>query len=186
METWINSELKFVGRVVRLRVGQVRLDDGRVANREVVEHPGGVAVVPVYGDSVILVRQFRIAIGRELLELPAGRIEPGERPEVAVLRELEEEVGFRAEKLIPVCEFYSCVGFSNEKTCIFLAFNLKKTHTDTEWDERIETIILPLEEIEDRLANKEFEDSKTIIGLRELLAYIAANPGMVIVGEHRG
>ena len=81
MEEWIESKKVYDGRIIAVRVGDVRMDDGTVAFREVIEHPGGVAVVPVLGDSVILVRQYRVAIGKEILELPAGKLEGVEDPE---------------------------------------------------------------------------------------------------------
>ena len=82
METWIDSKTLYEGRVISLRVGHVRMDDGTVAFREVVEHPGGVAVVPVLGDSVILIRQYRVAIGQDILEIPAGKLEGAEEAAV--------------------------------------------------------------------------------------------------------
>lgn len=95
METWSRCEQEYKGKIISLWVGEVQLDDGSTASREIIRHTGGVAVVPVFNDSVILVRQFRISIGRELLELPAGRLEANESPEVCARRELEEETGFR-------------------------------------------------------------------------------------------
>ena len=80
METWVNSETLYEGKIVTLKRGRVRLDDGREAIREVVEHNGGVVIAPRVGDSVVLVRQYRIAIGKELLELPAGKLEGAEEP----------------------------------------------------------------------------------------------------------
>ena len=177
METWIRREQRFRGRVVSLWAGEVRLDDGTTVEREVVEHSGGVAVVPALDDSVILIRQFRIAVAREMLELPAGRLEEGEAPEACARRELEEEVGYRAGRMVPAASYYSSVGFTNERMFVFLAFQLEMAEERPEADERIHKVIIPVEEVERKLANREFEDSKTIIGLRELLAYLAAHPG---------
>ena len=171
METWIRNERLYTGKIFSLRVGEVRLDDGRVAGRDVVEHPGGVAIVPVLDDSVILVRQFRISIEREIIELPAGRLEDGEAPEISAARELEEELGYLAGRMILATSYFSTVGFTNEKMYIYLAFDLQETEAKPEWDERIESIKIPISEIETKLSNNEFEDSKTIIGLRELRDY---------------
>jgi len=178
MEIWIHEEQKYKGRVVSLWVGDALLDDGSVVRREVVRHTGGVAIVPVLDDSVILIRQFRIAIGREILELPAGRLEEHEPPESCACRELEEEIGYRAGRIVPVASYYSSVGFTDERMFIFVAFQLQETERRPESDERIQKVTIPLREIRDRLSNKEFEDSKTIIGLRELLAYLEECPGI--------
>lgn len=172
METWLRCKQVYEGRIVSLWVGDVRLDDGSTASREVVRHIGGVAIVPVLDDSVILIRQFRISIGREILELPAGRLEKNESPEDCARRELEEEIGYLAGKIVPAVSYYSSVGFTDEKMYIFLAFQLQRVGESLESDERIQRIEVPIAEVKSRLANNEFEDSKTIIGLRELLAYI--------------
>ena len=92
-ETWVERETKYKGRIFSLDVGKARLEDGTVAHREIVIHGGGVGVVPVFSDGVILVRQFRIATGKQVLEIPAGRLEPGESKEDRACAELEEETG---------------------------------------------------------------------------------------------
>lgn len=170
METWVHKEEKYQGKIFSLWVGEVQLDDGQVFEREVVSHKGGVAIVPVLGDAVILIRQFRISIGCEILELPAGRLEENETPETCAHRELEEETGYRAGKLDLLASFYPSAGYTSEKVFVFLADQLQKTEDNLEPDERIRLIHIPIAELEDRLANREFEDSKVIIGLRELLA----------------
>lgn len=171
METWIESNIIFTGKIFEVRTGSVRLDDGRTAQRDVVENPGGVAVVPVLNDEVILVRQFRIAINREIVEIPAGRLEPGETPESCAGRELEEEIGYRAGKLVPLHSYYSSAGFANEKMVIFLGLELSQIAQRPEWDERLQVIRIPLSEVELKLRGGEFEDAKTIIGLYALLSY---------------
>jgi 8-oxo-dGTP pyrophosphatase MutT (NUDIX family) len=179
METWVRSNRVYQGKVLSLLVGDVRLDDGNVVPREVVEHSGGVAIVPVLDDSVVLIRQFRIAAGREILELPAGRLEGNESPEYCARRELEEEIGYQAGRMVLAASYYSSVGFTNERMFIFLAFQLRKTEQRLEFDERIRKLEIPISEIKGKLSAKEFEDSKTIIGLRELLAYLDERPGIV-------
>lgn len=172
METWVRCEQEYKGRIISLWVGDVQLDDGSTASREVIRHTGGVAIVPVFNDSVILIRQFRISIGREVLELPAGRLEENETPEACARRELEEEIGYRAGEMVPAASYYSSVGFTDEKMYMFLAFQLQRVGEHLESDERVQRIDVPIAEIKSKLANNEFEDSKTIIGLRELLSYI--------------
>ena len=172
MERWINQREIYKGKIFSLWGGQVALDDGDTAVREYLRHPGGVAIVPVTDGKVILIRQFRIAIERELIELPAGRLEPDEEPIVCAARELEEETGYRANRLIPLASYFASVGSTNERMYVYLALDLVRTKTNMEADERIRQVVMPLDIVGKKLANQEFEDSKTIIGLREALAYL--------------
>lgn len=169
-ETWLNSELIHEGPIFRIRKGRVRLEDGTESYREIVEHGGGVGVVPVLEDRVILVRQFRAAVNADVLEIPAGRLEPDDDPERRAHTELEEECGYRAGRLEHVASCYCSPGFTNERDEIYLAFDLTKTEQRLEFDERVEIVEIPIAELEARLKRLEFEDAKTIIGLRELLA----------------
>ena len=171
MEKWIHQREIHKGKIFSLWGGEVVLDDGRRTVREYIQHPGGVGIVPVLDGNVILIRQFRTAIEREIVELPAGRLEPNEEPVSCAARELEEEIGYRAKQLIPIASYYSSVGYSNERMYLFLALDLEKTGRAMEADERIQEVIMPFEMVSEKLANQEFEDSKTIIGLREALAY---------------
>jgi ADP-ribose pyrophosphatase len=175
MEKWIKQEEIYQGKIFSLWGGEVSLDNGEIAVREYIRHDGGVAMVPVIDGNVILIRQFRISIERELIELPAGRLEPGEKPMDCAARELEEEIGYRAGQLIPIASYYASVGNSNERMYLFLALDLEKTELRLEADERIREVSMPLDEIKQKLASREFEDSKTIIGLREALAYLEGN-----------
>ncbi|MBK7319898.1 NUDIX hydrolase [Candidatus Villigracilis affinis] len=177
MEKWIKKEEIHKGKIFSLMGGQVSLDNGEIAVREYIQHSGGVAIVPVIDDSVILIRQFRISIERELIELPAGRLEPNENPMDCAARELEEEIGYRANKLIPIASYFASVGNSNERMYLFLALDLEKTERQLEADERIREVAISLETIKEKLRDQEFEDSKTIIGLREALAYFESNGG---------
>lgn len=175
MEKWLNARTLFEGTVFSLRVGDVELADGAIAQREVVEHPGGVGIVPVLEDSVVLIRQYRIAVGAEVVEIPAGKLEPGEQPEERAKAELEEETGYRAGRLIPAGAIYASVGYTSEKIHLFLAFHLEKIGQKLEFDERIQTVEIPLAEIETRLLNNEFQDAKTIVALHRLIAYLNAH-----------
>ena len=177
METWVDSEIVFSGRVFSVRTGTVCLDDRSNAQRDVVEHSGGVAVVPIIDNEIALIRQFRISIGREIIELPAGRLENGETPENCARREIEEELGYRAEKLVLAHSYYSSVGFTNERMYVYLGLNLKETKKRPEWDERIQMVRLPVSEIFPKLLRGEFEDSKTIIGLYAMLGYLSRKEG---------
>lgn len=172
MELWAENDILYDGKVVRLRVGEVILDDGRRALREVVEHPGGVCVIPFTGDSVIFVKQFRIALGKELLEAPAGKIEAGEAPAYRAACELEEETGYRAGALLPVGGVYASVGFCSEKIHLFLGLELVKTQQRLDDDERIELVTMPLDDVRRMLRENGFEDAKTVVGLHALLAHL--------------
>ena len=175
METWITKEEIHKGKIFSLWGGKVALDNGDSAVREYVRHPDGVAIVPVVDNNVILIQQFRIAIEREVIELPAGLLEPGEEPMECAARELEEELGYRAKELIPLASYFSSVGFADERMYIFLAQEPEKATLKRDADERIREILMPMEMIEEKLAAQVFEDAKTIIGLREFLAYLERN-----------
>ena len=180
MENWITQREIHKGKIFSLWGGTVALDNGDTAIREYVRHPGGVAIVPVVDQNVILIRQFRIAIEREVIELPAGLREPDEEPVACAARELEEEIGYRAHELIPLASFFSSVGFANERMHIFLALNPEKTTLKLEADERLREVIMPIESVRAKLDAQEFEDAKTIIGLRELLAYLDRKKGTTL------
>lgn len=170
MEKWLHSDMIYQGRIVSLRVGDACLEDGTVAPREVVEHSGGVGIVPVVDGSVVLVKQFRIAVNDYVLEIPAGRLEPGEDPEHRARCELEEEAGYRSGRFVLAAECYPSPGFTNQVDYIYLAFDLVPCEARPEYDERIEVVRVPIAEIPERLARNEFKDAKTIIGFHELLA----------------
>lgn len=174
METWVSREIIHEGPIFSVVVGQAQLDDGQLAGREMVAHHGGVAVVPVDGDEVILIRQYRIAVGQEILELPAGRLEGDESPVVRAAQELAEEIGVTAVSLLEIAAYFSSAGFTNERMYIFLAEGLVETAVSPEYDERIEPVRIPIAALPRMLAAKQFEDAKTIIGLREFLAHRAA------------
>jgi ADP-ribose pyrophosphatase len=175
MEKWIKKAEIYKGKIFSLWGGKVSLDNGDSAVREYVRHGGGVAVVPVIDNNVILIRQFRIAIERELIELPAGRLETNEDPADCARRELEEEIGYRAKELIPLASYFSSVGFTDERMYIFLALEPEKVTLKLEADERIREVVMPVEMVQEKLAAQVFEDAKTIIGLREFLAYRERN-----------
>ncbi|HOE67638.1 MAG TPA: NUDIX hydrolase [Candidatus Hydrogenedentes bacterium] len=173
MEIWKRSEVVYTGRIVTLRTGAVTLDDGSLAQREVVEHNGGVGVVPYHDGKVILVRQFRIAVGHEVLELPAGCLEGDEDPAYRAARELEEETGHRAGRLLPMGRYYCSPGFTNEADYLFLALDLVKTEQALEFDERLELVEMSLADVRKGLETCGFHDMKTALGLRLLLDYLA-------------
>ena len=169
MEKWINNRVVYSGNIFSVREGEIETGKGQVYPRQVVVHPGGVGIVALQDGQVILVKQFRIPIERRILELPAGRLEAGESPEMCARRELVEEVGYIADKFELIAEYYTSVGYSTEKMYLYLVADARKTAAEPEADEELEIIYLSLAEVKHMLDKGEFEDSKTIIGLREML-----------------
>ncbi len=165
-EKTIKREFVYTGRIINLRLDKVVLPDGRETLREIVEHPGAVAVVPVLSDGrVILVKQFRKPVEEVLLEIPAGKLEKGEDAESCVLRELEEETGFRAGEISKILEYFPSPGFSNECIHLFEAGELHEGKKNLQQDELIETVFLSVPEILKLIKSGEIKDSKTIIGM---------------------
>ena len=141
-------------------------DYGPVVRREVVRHPGAVAIVAVTPEArLVMVRQYRYAAGRFLLEIPAGTLEPGENPEDTARRELREETGYSAKTLRPLGSFFSAPGFCDEVIHLFRAEGLTPGEQDTDFGEDIALVEMPLEEGRRRLAAGGFEDAKTLVGL---------------------
>lgn len=167
-EQTISSDRGFDGRHVHVRVDRVLLPSGREGVREVVEHPGAVAVLALStsGD-VILVRQWRHAVNEALLEVPAGTREPGEPAGEIARRELIEETGYEAETLSLVATFYSSAGYCNEELSLFLAESCNPVARRIDPDERTEVVLVPRNEI-DRLlvpGPDQVRDAKTLIAL---------------------
>ncbi|MFN8009325.1 MAG: NUDIX hydrolase [Terriglobia bacterium] len=159
----------YQGCIVNLTVDEITTGNGIETIREVFHHPGGAAVVPVLPDgTVILVKQFRYPMQEILLELPAGKIDVGESPETTATRELQEETGFTAGRLMKISEFYSTPGFCDEKIHLYLAEDLVPCQAEGDRDEEIEIVCLPLPELLDMVKTAKITDAKTIIGLQYL------------------
>ena len=173
MEKWKNSDTVYDGTVFRVKTGTVTLDDGTIAQREVVEHPGGVGVVPFDGTHVILVRQYRIAIGQEILEIPAGKKEGEEDPAACGMRELIEETGYRAETMVSAGSVFATVGYCSEKIHLYLAFDLTHVGQNLDEEERIELVKMTLDDVRAGLKEHRFEDAKTVVALHALLQHLA-------------
>jgi len=153
------------GRIIRLirEVLQIR---GQRLVRETVLHPGAVVVIPLLDRSrVVFVRQYRRAIGRELLELPAGTLNPGERRAACARRELQEETGWRARTMRRIGQFYAAPGFISEQLTVFVATGLTPVGAHPEPDELVRPIILPLSAALAKIRSGEICDAKTIIGI---------------------
>ena len=164
-EKKLYSRMIYRGRVVDLYKDNITLADGREAVREVIKHKEAICVLPVEGDSIILVKQFRYPVNKELIEIPAGIIESGEEPEEAAERELKEETGYRAKSMKKVLSFYSSPGFTNEKLHLFIAEGLEPGKQQMDPDEEIDVIKVRGEDLYDKILNGEIEDSKTILAV---------------------
>src|SRR4051794_25640567 len=161
----LNSQKVFEGRVFSVTVDTVT--EGELTyQREVVHHRGSAVIVPVFDDgTVALVRQYRHPAVRYLLEVPAGTLAEGERPETGAARELQEELGLVAASLEKLSEFFVSPGFCEEKMWLYLATDLKQTEQRLEEDEVIEIVRLPIDCALQMISEGEIEDAKTIIGL---------------------
>jgi ADP-ribose pyrophosphatase len=162
----LESEKIFKGAVFDVERDRLREENGIEIVREVVRHPGGAGALPLFDDGrVALVKQYRHPARRELLEIPAGRIEDGETPEMCAAREMEQETGFRAGRIEKLAEFYTTPGFCEEKLHVYLATDLTPSSQALDHDELIEVVYLPLAEAARMVERGGIEDSKTIIAL---------------------
>ena len=165
-EKTLHSKCVFKGSLLDVRNDEVIFPSGSKSTREWINHPGAVCCIPVLenGD-ICLIKQYRYAIRKYVIELPAGKLEIGETPIGCAKRELEEERGFEAKKIRFLTMFYPAVGFVNEEMHLFLAEDLKKTNTNPDEDEFIELIPKTLDQAVEMIYSGEITDAKTIIGL---------------------
>jgi ADP-ribose pyrophosphatase len=166
-ETDITSHREiYRGKIVNLYVDMVRLETGAEVIREVVEHPGGVVAAPFLEDGrLLLVRQFRYPLRRNLLELPAGKIEKGQLPHETIHREVEEEVGHHARSMIYQCSFYTSPGISTEIIHFYVARDLEPVPQRLEEGEHITVEAYTLDECVEQVRSGEITDGKTILAI---------------------
>ena len=166
-EKQLSSEYFFEGHIMKARLDEVSLPNGRTAPREICEHLGGVGVLPIDREgNVILVRQFRYAFDAELLEIPAGKMDHG--PEDAAecgRRELKEETGCTAGRFVPLGAMYPSPGFLTEVTYLFAALDLEEGEMQPDEDEFVEVVRLPLAEVAAMIERDEIRDAKTIAAM---------------------
>ena len=166
MERTVVSEVLHRGRAFSFKRDEVQLPNGRRTFRDIVDHPGAVAIIPILPDGrVALVRQYRYAVRKSLLELPAGTLEQGESPVDCARRELREETGYEAGNIEKLISFYTAPGYSSEMIHIFLARNLTEVGAEAEMDENIEVEPMELDEILRLIDENIIEDAKTMCGI---------------------
>ena len=165
-ESTISTTVVYKGDFLDVRQDEVLLPNGETAAREWINHPGAVVIVPILPNGEIaLIKQFRYAAGSEFIELPAGKLDAGEDPEECALRELEEEIGYRANKIKFLANIHPAIGFTNEIMGVFLAENLEKTEHNRDKDEFLELVPTTLTEALNLVWENKITDVKSIIGL---------------------
>lgn len=173
-ETVLSTEHIYEGRLLNLRVDQVRTARGVESVREIVEHPGAVAVTPIdeYG-RVLLVRQYRHAVRAAMVEVPAGILRPGEDPSAAAQRELREETGCRAGRLDRLGGIYTAPGMSTEYIHLFLARDLTPDRLAMDDDETIEVLTVPFDRALSWARDGTIQDGKTVSALLLAQAFLS-------------
>jgi len=162
----LNQKAIYQGRAFNVRRDEVRLPDQRSMFVDVIEHVGAVTILPVDDQGRILfVQQYRHATGKELLELPAGTLKPGETPELCASREIREETGFAAGKLVKLAEFFLAPGYSTEYMVVFLATDLKSDPLPGDQDEFITLHAIPIEQAYKMALEGQVMDGKSLAGL---------------------
>lgn len=170
MPTVLKSEKIYTGKVIELRKDTVLLNDEESYIFEIIEHPGGVGVVALIDENhIVLIKQYRHPFKTQLIEVPAGRLNKGEDPSIAALRELKEETGYIAEKLEFICCMYASPAIFDEKIFLYKATGLTLSNTEFDEGEDIETFIVSLKEAHAMIKNGQINDAKTIIAINSLL-----------------
>lgn len=165
-ERTVKSDKIYQGKVINLRVDTVELPDKKYSKREIVEHPGAVAIIPITKDKkIIMVKQYRKSVEEVLLEVPAGKLEIGEEPIECASRELLEETGYKSNNIEYLFKFYTSPGFSNEVISIFIARDLQKDMAQPDEDEYIEIEEYSIDELINMIKDEKIKDAKTILSI---------------------
>jgi len=180
-EKTVDSKLIYDGKIVNLRIDTVILPDGREAKREIIEHKGAVAIVPLLdATKVVMVKQYRQPVKDILIEIPAGTMDKAETAEVCASRELIEETGYRAGKLTKMFSTYMAPGYSEEMLHTFLAEDLTPAESELDKDEFVEAITVELDKAVEMIRTGEIKDAKTVCGL--LMAQRIVGMGKAVGG----
>ena len=165
-ESKINSKIVYQGSFLDVRKDEVRLPNGKISTREWIKHPGAVCMIPILPTGEIaLIRQYRYPIQTEMIELPAGKLDPNETPEICAHRELEEEIGYSAKNLKFVTHIHPAIGFADEIMTLYLADKLVKTETNLDRDEFLILMPTTLSDAVEMVWSGKITDTKTIIGI---------------------
>ena len=167
-EKTLSSTSIYNGKVVKLFKDEIELPNGNTSFREVIKHPGGACVIAIENDYIYFVKQFRYPFGKVLLEIPAGKLNEGENPEVCAIRELEEETGLIANKVELIHSFYPTPAYTSEIIYVYLANGLKKGTVNLDSDEFLNVEKIKVNAAIKMLLNGEIHDAKTIIALYAL------------------
>lgn len=170
-EKTLSTEKIFEGKVISLQVDEVELPDGNRSKREIIKHPGAVAVIAVTEENkILMVEQYRKAMERSLVEIPAGKLEKGEDPVDSACRELEEETGYECERMEPITSFYTSPGFADELVHLFFAHSIRKKENaaQVDEDEFVELYELSLEEAVEYMKEGKIRDAKTAYAIQYL------------------
>lgn len=169
-ETSIKSDTIYDGKILKLRVETVELQNKKYSKREIVDHQKGVGIIAYDGnDRLWMVSQYRIAVDKVMLEIPAGLVESNEAPIETAKRELQEEVGFYPETIDFLFTMHSSPGFTNDKLLFFVAKDLKESKRDLDEDENLEAKSYPIDELYNMVENGEITDAKTIIAIQHAM-----------------
>nr|WP_317890743.1 NUDIX hydrolase [Paenibacillus arenilitoris] len=172
-EETIKSEPIFEGKMISLQVDTVALQDGRTATREIVKHPGAAAVMALLDGKLLVVEQFRKPLEKFQIEIPAGKLDPGEDPMTAAARELEEETGYRSDKLKLISAFYTSPGFADEKLYVYFTDEVLPGVQNPDEDEDLKVEAITLEQAEAYIREGRISDAKTILAVYAWKLYLA-------------
>ncbi len=165
-EKTISSQMIYKGAILNLRKDKVTVVNGKTSYREIVEHKGGVALAAVTKDKkMVLVRQFRKAANKVVLEAPAGKIEIEEDSKLTAVRELKEETGYTAKKIEHITSFYSSIGYSEEVIHLYYATDLSPGETDFDDNEALDVVEYDISALKQMVLDGEIEDGKTIAAI---------------------
>ncbi len=175
-ERMVEHSRVYEGIIVQVDMDKAQLPNGRIARREVVRHPGGVAVLPLNDDgTVTLVKQYRYPFAQVLTEIPAGKLDPNEEPKTGALRELREEIGAQVGELIDLGAIYPSPGFCQEVLYLYLARNLVYGEQCPDEDEFLELVRVPFDELLEQAMNGTIKDGKTVTAVLKASIYLKNN-----------
>lgn len=171
IEKTLSKEILYEGKVIDLHIEDVELPNGKTSKREIIKHPGAVAILAITDENkIVMVQQYRKALERVIVEIPAGKLEPGEKPEITALRELEEETGYECKTLSHLISFYTSPGFADEIIHLYIARGLtkKEQSADLDEDEFLDVLEVTLEDAENLVTARKIYDAKTAYAVQFL------------------